>query len=123
MTHATQNRDQLAANLSDLLALLAAGQFLEAQEKYLAEDVVLQEGDDPAKAGKAEVMEAEAKVLADVAEFRGYRVSSSAIGEDKTFYEGVMEFVTKGGEVVRVEQAVVDTWRDGKIVHERFYHA
>ena len=115
--------NEIKAALDDLLAMLAAGLFLEAQEKYLDDQAVLQEGNDPPKQGKAEVMAAESKLLETVTEFRGYTVSASAVSENKSFYEGVMEFVVEGGEVVRVEQVVVDTWVDGKIVHERFYHA
>jgi hypothetical protein len=123
MTQCDVNQDQLKTDLTDLLALLGEGKFLEAQERYLDDDVVLQEAGDEPKRGKALVMDAESKLLATVTEFRGYRVSSFAVAGDKTFYEGVMEFVTEGGKEVLVEQVVVDTWKDGKIVHERFYHA
>lgn len=50
-------------------------------------------------------------------------VTSSAVAGDKTFYEGVMEFVTDGTNVIKVERVVVDTWKGGQIVRERFYHA
>ena len=123
MSTTQQTEDQLQTQLADLLAMLGKGQFLEAQTKYLADDVVLQEGNDAPKKGKALVMEAESKLLDTVTEFRGYTVTSSAVAGDKTFYEGVMEFVTDGTNVVKVEQVVVDTWKDGQIVHERFYHA
>ena len=119
----TTTENQIETALDDLLAMLAAGQFLEAQEKYLDDQAVLQEGNDAPKQGKALVMEAESKLLETVTEFRGYTVGASAISGNKSFYEGVMEFVVESGEVVRVEQVVVDTWVDGKIVHERFYHA
>jgi len=123
MSTTNQTEDQLQSHLTDLLAMLGQGQFLEAQTKYLSDDVVLQEGNDAPKQGKALVMDAESKLLDTVTEFRGYTVTSSAVAGDKTFYEGVMEFVTDGTNVVRVEQVVVDTWKDGQIVHERFYHA
>ena len=118
-TTTTDNRTAL----DDLLGLLGQGQFLEAMDRYLADDVVLQEGDAEPKHGKAHVMELEREVLDGVAEFRGYDVSAIGAGGDKTFYESVMEYVQKDGQTVRVQQCVVDTWKDGKIVHERFYHA
>ena len=119
----TTARPDLRTQLDELHALLAQGQFLEAMDRFLADDVVLQEGNDPPKQGKAAVMDFEAKVLEGVASFGGYRVSSSAVAGDKTFYEAVMEYTQTDGETVRVEQCVVDTWKDGRIVHERFYHA
>jgi len=111
------------AHLTSLHDMLAQGQFVEAMDRFLADDVVLQEGNDAPKHGKAAVMALEAKVLEDVAEFGGYQVSSVGAAADKTFYEAVMEYTQKDGAKVRVEQCVVDTWKDGRIVHERFYHA
>lgn len=123
MTQTSSNQDQLANQLADLHAMLAQGQFLEAMDKYLADDAVLQEGDAEPKQGKAFAMDFEAKFLETVTEFGGYEVLSTAVSGDKTFYEAVMSFTTKDGGPTVIRQAVVDTWKDGKIVHERFYHA
>lgn len=115
--------NDLRANLDGLLAKLGQGQFLEAMDAYLADDVVLQEGDGEPKTGKEFCMEFEAEFLQNVAAFGRYEATSIAVAGDKTFYEGVMEFTQKDGVEVSVKQCVVDTWKDGKIVHERFYHA
>ena len=113
----------LEAKLATLHGMLAQGQFLESMDAFLADDVVLQEGDQQPKVGKAHCMALEAELLETVAEFKGYSVSSVGSSDDKTYYESVMEFVQKDGTEVRMQQCVVDTWKDGKIVHERFYHA
>lgn len=115
--------DQLEASLKTLHEMLAQGQFLEAMDRFLHDDVVLHEGESEPKRGKAACMEFEAKVLEDVAEFGGYRVDSVGFGDDTTYYQAVMEYTQKNGEKVRVDQCVVSKWRDGKIVSERFYHA
>ena len=41
----------------------------------------------------------------------------------EAFYEATMEFKTKDGQHVVQNQAVVTTWKNGKIVDERYYHA
>ncbi len=110
-------------NLKDLLGLLAQGQFIVAQEKYLADNVSLTEGNAPAKTGKELVIAEEQAVLAGVGEFIRYEVTDYAVNGDVSFYEGVMEYVQKDGVHVKVEQAVIDRWENGKIVSERFYHA
>ena len=115
--------DELKSALHQLHTMLGKGQFLEAMEQFLHDDVVLLEAEAPAKTGKKHVMEIEAKVLEDVAEFGGYEVSSVGFGDDRTFYQAVMEYTQKDGTKVRVDQCVVDEWKDGKIVRERFYHA
>ena len=122
-TQTTMTTDELQASLTELHVLLAKGQFMESMERFLDDDVVLQEGEHEPKRGKAACMEFEEKALAEVASFGGYRVSGIGIGADTTYYQAVMEYTLKDGTEVRVDQCVVDEWRDGKIVSERFYHA
>ncbi|OEK02051.1 hypothetical protein BFP97_11190 [Roseivirga sp. 4D4] len=110
-------------NLNDLLSLLSQGQFIEAQEKYLGDDVSLTEGNAVPKTGKANVIAQEKEVLSGVGEFIRYEAFNTAVKDNVSFYEGVMEYVQKDGVHVKVEQTVVDKWEDGKIVSERFYHA
>lgn len=115
--------NELQTNLRTLHTLLGEGKFLEAMEQFLDDDVVLQEGEGEPKRGKQACIDFEAKVLEDVAAFGGYHVSSVGFGGDTTYYQAVMEYTLHDGTEVRVDQCVVDTWRDGKIVSERFYHA
>ncbi len=115
-------KEQIARNLQDLFGMLGEGQFLEAQEKYLHDDVALIEGNSPPKYGKEHNMKLEAEVLENVAEFVGYTVTDHAVNEGVSFYEAVMEYIEKDGNHVRVEQAVASTWSDGKIIKERYYH-
>ncbi len=119
----TVSQNDLRTRLNDMLAMLAEGKFLETMEEFLHDDAVLQEGNDEPKRGKKLNMDLEAKLLADVVKFGGYKVSSIGVGEDHTYYEAVLEFTLKDGTEVSMQQCVVDTWLDGKIIHERFYHA
>lgn len=117
------SRKIIKKNLKELLDLLAQGQFIEAQEKFLHKDVQLIEGNSEPKRGKALCIEAEKEVLAGVKEFIGYTISGSAVSKGVSFYEGVMEYVETSGNRVKVEQSVVTNWEDGQIVKERYYHA
>ncbi|MDF1848556.1 MAG: nuclear transport factor 2 family protein [Parvibaculaceae bacterium] len=114
----SQNLD----HLNGLLALLAEGGFLEGMKTYFADDVAIQEQDNPARKGKAECIAFEEKLLEGVAEFIQYTAHSIGAGGDKTFYEATMEFKTKDGAHVVQNQVVVTTWKDGEIVFERYYH-
>jgi len=118
----SQNTD-VNANLQDLLGLLKEGKFIEAQEKYLDDNCSLIEGNAEPKVGKENVIAQEKEVLSEVGEFVRYEVISSAVNGNVSFYEGIMEYVEKSGTRVKVEQAVVDRWENGKIVIERFYHS
>ena len=114
--------DELKTSLAAVHSLLAKGQFLEAMDQFLDDDVVLQEMGGEPKHGKKFCMDFEAKFLEGVSAFGGYRVTSVGYADNLTFYEAVMEYTQTDGTEVSVVQCVVDEWKDGKIIKERFYH-
>ncbi|MFS4417301.1 hypothetical protein [Maribacter sp. 2307ULW6-5] len=123
-TSQTAQEAKLLENANAVLALLGEGKFMEAMNAYLADDVKLYEGNNPAKEGKAFCLAEEQKLLDTVTAFHGYRVlSGPAVSGDTTFYEAVMEFRTNDGTEHKFEQVVRTVWKDGKIVNERYYHA
>ena len=117
------SKETIKENLKVLLDMLAKGEFIQAQEKFLHDDVSLVEANSAPKEGKEFCIAAEKDVLAGVAEFVGYEVTDYAVADGVSFYEGVMEYIEKNGNRVRVEQAVVSHWDGGKILKERFYHS
>lgn len=110
------------ARLDSLLEMLAKGQFVEGMEAFFDPNVTIQEVGQAPKTGRDLTISVEQEILSDVAEFIQYSAHSKGAGGDKTFYEATMEFKTKSGEHVVQNQAVVTTWKDGKIVDERYYH-
>jgi len=109
--------------LSDLKILLGKGQFLEAMDKYLDDDVVLQEANNEPKVGKEVCIIAEKELLATVTEFIGYDIKNIAVSGDVSYYEAIMEFKTNDGQHHKFEQVNRTQWKDGKIINERYYHA
>lgn len=121
-----ENQEQtILNNATNVLALLAQGQFLEAMDQYLADDVQLIEGNSAPKVGKAFTIEKEKELLATVTAFHGYELKSGpAVKDNTSFYEAVMKFDTNDGQSHTFEQVVRTTWNDeGKIIEERYYHA
>lgn len=121
----TEKETVIKGNILAIHGLLAEGKFIEAMETYLADDVKLFEGNNPAKEGKAFCIEEEEKLLATVTAFHGYEIiSGPAVSGNTSFYEAVMKFDTNDGKKHVFEQAVRTTWNDeGKIIEERYYHA
>lgn len=115
--------NQIEKALIDLKEMLGKGQFLEAMDKYLADDVVLQEANNEPKVGKDVAIAAEKELLATVTEFGGYDIKHYAINGNTSYYEAVMEFTTNDGTSHRFEQINRTIWRDGKIINERYFHA
>lgn len=115
--------NQIENALLDLKELLGKGQFIEAMEKYLANDVVLQEANNEPKIGKEVCLQAERELLATVVDFGGYEMKNIAINGDTSYYEAVMDFTTNDGTKHHFEQVNRTQWKDGKIINERYFHA
>lgn len=102
--------------------MILTGQALDAFEKFYAEDVVMQEPN-AVRAGKDANREYEQQFFSSLEEFHRGELLSSAVDGDVSFSEWIMEVTFKGGgRRVTMEQAARRRWKDGKVVHERFYY-
>ena len=99
-----------------------SGKALEAFDEYYADDVVMQENSDAPFVGKALNRNREIEFFNSIAEFHSAAVLSSAAGDDISFSEWAMDVTFKNGHRYKLNQAAVRRWKDGKIVHERFYY-
>jgi len=104
--------------------MILAGKALEAFEKFYADDVVMCENFDKEKewAGKAVNLKREQEFFGSIAEFHGGSVGKTASEGDVSFSEWFMECTFKNGMRVKMNQVAVRQWKNGKIVHERFYY-
>jgi len=107
---------------NELNELVLTGRALEGFEKFYADDVVMQENSDEPRAGKDANRKAEEEFFASIAEWHDGRCVASAVNGDVSFSEWVMEVTFKNGYRYKVEQVAVRRWKDGKIVHERFFY-
>jgi ketosteroid isomerase-like protein len=90
--------------------------------EFYAEDTVMEEPAYGATNGLAANIEREKKFLDSVKEWKGFEVTAIGIGDDVTFFEHTMDWIDTNDQPVHVEQVSVARWRDGRIVHERFYY-
>lgn len=109
----------------DLQKMVFSGQILEAFDKYYADDVVMQENRETPREGKAECRKYEEQFIANLAEFHDGGVDNILLDEGKqlAMIETWIDVTFKGGERTRMAQVSVQQWRDGQVVHERFYHS
>ena len=112
----------LQDRLEDLFSYIREGRILGAINEFYAEDVVMQENNLAPTVGRKANLEREKQFLSTVKEWQRFDVTAKGVGEDVTFYETLMDWVTTDGMPVHVEQVVVAKWQDGKITHERYYH-
>jgi len=113
----------LKEKTQDIYNLVGQGKLLDAFDKYYAEDVVLTEPRGT-WSGKADCREHEVQFLNMVKEFHGMEVKAITSDEDAgvVMHETAMDVTFQDGTRVNMEQVGVQRWKNGKIVHERFYY-
>lgn len=107
-----------------VLAMLKKGEIAQAQEKYFAENVQTQEGNGPIVSGKLNAQAALAAFQAanNVTGFIAYEVGVIAVNGNHSFYNVALVLQVNGKDTARIEQVVSTTWKEGKIINERYYH-
>jgi hypothetical protein len=112
----------LQQRLNDLFGYIRQGKISEAMNEFYDKDAVMQDNANPPTKGLAANVEREKQFMSGVKEWKGFTVIASGVGDNVTFYESTSDFVTTGGVPVHLEQVAVAKWKNGKIVHERFYY-
>jgi len=119
MTTATIN---LEDRLQDLHNHIRQGKIIEAMNEFYDTNTVMQDNANSPTKGLAANIEREKQFMNGVKEWKGFNVTATGVGDNVTFYEAVVDFVTTSGQHMHLEQVSVAKWRNGKIVNERFYY-
>ncbi|MEO7735031.1 MAG: nuclear transport factor 2 family protein [Kofleriaceae bacterium] len=98
------------------------GKAMEAFEELYDEDVVMQENAEPEYRGKELNRKREIEFFSSVEAWHGGEVLAAAVNGDVSFSEWTMDVTLKGVGRIQMAQVAVRRWKNGKIVHERFYH-
>lgn len=109
--------------LHELLQYIRSGRVIEAMKEFYADNVVMEEPAYGATKGLDENLKREQQFVDHVKEVKNFQVPHSAVGSNTAMYENIMDWVTHDGKEHHVEQVAVQTWMNGKIVHERFYYS
>lgn len=101
---------------------ILAGDILGAFDKYYADDVVMQENTAEPFAGKALNRKREEEFVNSIEVFHGAQLLGSAVNGDVSYSEWALEVTFKGGLRITLTQVAARRWKNGQIVHERFYY-
>jgi|SRR5689334_8011855 hypothetical protein len=112
----------LQDRLQDLHNHIRQGKIIEAMNEFYDGDTVMQDNANPPTKGLAANIEREKQFMSGVKEWKGFNVKASGVGDNETFYEAVVDFIATSGQPMHLEQVSVAKWKNGKIVHERFYY-
>ena len=112
------NTLELDKKLNDLIIRKKTA---EAFERFYAEDVVSQENDELERTGRDEWLKERLEAEARMKTYKA-KVLSHAANGDTSFAEWFFDIELEGLGEVTLYQVAVRRWKDGRIVHERFYH-
>jgi len=107
---------------NDLNKKILTGQAMEGFEKYYADDVVMQENADAPFVGKDLNRTREIEFFSSIAELHGGKLEASAVNGDTSFGQWWMDITFKNGYRTQLNQVAVRKWKNGKIIHERFFY-
>lgn len=111
------NQEHVQAVIDGILA----GKILETFDEYYADDVVMTENGVDERIGKAANRAYEENFVNDV-EFHAASVGRVLVDGDHAAVEWTFEFTPKGGQRITQKQVAVQTWKNGRVVREDFYH-
>jgi ketosteroid isomerase-like protein len=114
----------LGENLRALVSLCEGGETLEAITRFYAEDVVVFENHERARAGREACLAYESAALAELKAPAKLRAKAYAADAQSgvAFIEWVIRFVGEDGRPMRLDEVSVQRWAGGRIVEERFYY-
>lgn len=112
----------IAANDKALNAMILGGQALEGFDAYYADDVSMQENANPPMVGKAANRAREVEFFGSIAKVNSFAVGKTAVEGDTSFSEWFLDVELSNGYHMKTTQVSRRTWRDGKIVDERFFY-
>jgi ketosteroid isomerase-like protein len=123
MSTASQSQSTTAKLDHDLNQAILSGDILDAFEKFYADDIVMQENDSAPFTGKEVNRKREQDFVNSVEQFHGAKLLGEAVTGDVSFSEWEYDVTFKGGGGrVKMQQVASRRWKNGQIVHERFYY-
>ena len=114
----------LEENVQGYFDLLSKGDMMAAFEKYYSEDVIMQENNEEPRVGKETNRKFEIEYMSGIEEVHGAEIKNMAINPESgiVFIQASMDATFKGFGRTTMEEVQVQTWKDGKIVHEKFFY-
>ena len=109
------------ANVQAVVDGILKGDILGTFDRFYADDVVMSENGADERVGKA-ANRAYEEAFVNGVEFHGAEVGAVVVEGDRAAVEWTFEFTPKGGERTVQKQVALQTWKDGQVVREVFYH-
>lgn len=110
------------ASLETFIALIEAGNSLQALQQFYADDACMQENSQPPRVGLPALLAFEEKALASVEKVWVRPGSGFFVNGEQSVIHWVIEITYRDGRRACLDELAHQTWRGEKIVFERFYY-
>ena len=114
--------NDIKSSVEDLNNMILQGKAMDAFEKYYADDVVMQENNNPPTIGKDANRDRELAFFGGITAFRGAQIHNVAFGDNVSMVVSSMDYSHKEYGDRNYTQVAVQHWKDGKIVKEQFFY-
>lgn len=106
----------------DLVHLVTNGKLLEAFDKYYDEGVVMQENGKDPMVGKTANRVREEEFVGSIEAVHSMGAPEILVDGDQVVIHWIGDVTLKGGSRITMDQLAQQTWKQGKIVRERFVY-
>ena len=111
----------LSEHVAALVDRVEAGRFVDAMRLFYAPDVEVQENEQPPRVGLDTAIANEERVLATFPRVTA-RALAIVVAGDEAVIRWSFDFVTASGAAFHLDELALQTWRDDRIVREKFYY-
>jgi ketosteroid isomerase-like protein len=94
----------------------------EVYNRYYDKNVVVQENLQPPRVGRALSIERQQLMNANVKELHDFKIGAVLVDGDRSMVEMLIDATTIDGHHLHIEEVGVQTWKDGQIIHERYFY-
>ncbi|AFY42405.1 nuclear transport factor 2 family protein [Nostoc sp. PCC 7107] len=91
-------------------------------EEFYDENVVVQENLQPPRVGRALSIERQKQMNANVKEVHDFKIGAVLVDGDRSVIQMRIEVTTVDGYRILIEELGLQTWKDGKIIHEQYFY-
>lgn len=111
---------QISTALDELIAMMAAGQPLEAFDKFYHDDLEKTDLDGLTHRGKAANKQVGIELLSKVKTVRDFTAVGKVVKANRSFLVWSLDFDHADNGAVAVTEVAIQDWQDGKIIRERY---
>lgn len=91
-------------------------------ERFYDENVVVQENLQAPRVGRVISIDRQQRMNANVKEVHDFKIGAVLVDGDRSVIEMHLELTTVDGYRIRLEEVGMQTWRNERIIHERYFY-